>query len=152
MNLSATNPSRRVRGVAIAFAAIAFAAIAGCSGGGPQASADGVAVTLHEFTVDVSDTTLAPASTKLNIQNSGSVVHELEVFTVPSGVDPAAIPVVNGVADTGGAGMTVVDEVENIAPSTRATLTVNLQPGTYVFMCNLPTHYGLGMHTTVTVQ
>jgi len=138
------------------FASLTFAAVVGlvaaCGGGTPQASADGVPVTLRDFSVTVGSSTLAAGSNKLAIQNSGATVHELEVFTVPAGVDPAAIPVVNSVADTASVGMTVVDEKEDIAPGTGASLTVNLQPGTYVFMCNLPTHYGLGMHATVTVQ
>ena len=127
-----------------------MAAVA-CSGS-PQASADGVQVTLRDFAVDVADTTLPTGSTKLAIHNSGAAVHELEVFKVPAGVDAAALPVTNNVADTDSAGLTVVDEVENVAPSTGANLTVNLEPGTYAFICNLPTHYGLGMHTIVTVE
>ncbi len=130
--------------------ATALAAVA-CSGS-PQASADGVQVTLRDFAVDVSDTTLPTGSNKLAIHNSGAAVHELEVFKVPAGVDAAALPVTNNVADTDSAGLTVIDEVENVAPSTGANLTVNLEPGTYAFMCNLPTHYGLGMHAIVTVE
>ena len=130
--------------------ATALAAVA-CSGS-PQASADGVQVTLRDFAVDVSDTTLPTGSNKLAIHNSGAAVHELEVFKVPAGVDAAALPVTNNVADTDSAGLTVIDEVENVAPSTGANLTVNLEPGTYAFMCNLPTHYGLGMHAIITVE
>jgi uncharacterized cupredoxin-like copper-binding protein len=130
--------------------ATALAAVA-CSGS-PQASAAGVAVTLRDFAVDVADTTLPTGSNKLAIHNSGAALHELEVFKVPAGVDAAALPVTNNVADTDSAGLTVIDEVENVAPSTGANLTVNLEPGTYAFICNLPTHYGLGMHTIVTVE
>ena len=91
------------------FASLTFAAVVGlvaaCGGGTPQASADGVAVTLRDFSVTVGSSTLPAGSNKLAIQNAGATVHELEVFTVPAGVDPAAIPVVNSVADTASVGM-----------------------------------------------
>ena len=134
----------------IAMATTALAAVA--CGGSPAASQGGVQVTLRDFAVDVADTSPPAGSTQIRVTNAGAAVHELEVFTVPAGVDVAAIPVTNSVADTDSVGMTVVDEVENVAPATSANLTVNLQPGTYAFMCNLPTHYGLGMHTVVTVE
>jgi uncharacterized cupredoxin-like copper-binding protein len=125
--------------------------VAACSGGQPGSSPGGVPVTLRDFSVTVAST-LPSGSNQLAITNSGATVHELEVFTVPAGVDPANIPQANGVADTASVGMTVVDEVEDVAPGTSHNLTVSLQPGTYAFICNLPTHYGLGMHATVTVQ
>ena len=47
--------------------------------------------------------------------------------------------------------MEVVDEVEDIAPSTSTSLTVTLEPGTYAMLCNLPGHYAQGMVTTFEV-
>jgi plastocyanin len=140
------------RGLAALSVAALIGLTAACSGGPSGSGPGGVPVTLRDFSVILGSSSLPAGSNQLAIQNSGATVHELEVFTVPTGVDPAAIPVVNGVADTNSVGMTVVDEVEDIAPGTGKSLTVNLEPGTYVFMCNLPTHYGLGMHATVTVQ
>jgi len=54
--------------------------------------------------------------------------------------------------DEEGEGLTAVDEQEDIAANSSATLTVDLQPGTYVVICNLPGHYKLGMHATLTVS
>jgi uncharacterized cupredoxin-like copper-binding protein len=45
-----------------------------------------------------------------------------------------------------------VDEVEDLAPGKSATLSVNLTPGRYVLVCNIPGHYKHGMHASVTVQ
>lgn len=137
--------------LSISSATIAALLLAGC-GGGPQSGVETVQVALRDYVVEVADTTLSAGSTKLAVQNTGASVHELEVFSVPAGVDAAALPVVNNVADTDSAGLTVVDEVEDVAPGTSPTLTVDLQPGTYVFICNLPTHYQLGMHAVVTVE
>jgi uncharacterized cupredoxin-like copper-binding protein len=139
------------RSAGIALAAVAALAFTAC-GGGASPSIDGLAVTLRDYTVEVADTTLPSGSTKLAIQNAGAATHELEVFSVPDGVDAAALPIVSGVADTDSAGLTIIDEIEDIAPGTSPTLTVSLQPGRYIFICNLPTHYQLGMHALVTVE
>jgi uncharacterized cupredoxin-like copper-binding protein len=140
------------RGLAAFSVATLIGLTVACSGSPTASGQGGVPVTLRDFSVTVGSTTLPAGSNQLAVQNSGATLHELEVFTLPAGVDAAAIPVVNGVADTNSVGMTIVDEREDIAPGTGASLTVNLQPGTYVFICNLPTHYSLGMHATVTVQ
>ena len=45
----------------------------------------------------------------------------------------------------------MVDEVENLVPDGRSTLTVDLSPGTYLVICNLPGHYARGMSAVLTV-
>ena len=131
---------------------VAALVVGACGGGAQSSGGAGVQTTLSDFAIAVADTSLPAGATKLAVTNAGATVHELEVFTVPAGVDVAALPVANNVADTDSVGMTVVDEVEDVAPGTGTTLNVTLQPGTYAFLCNLPTHYGLGMHTVVTVE
>jgi len=51
-----------------------------------------------------------------------------------------------------GAGVTHIDEKEDIAKGATTTLSVTLEPGKYVFVCNLPTHYKLGMRAGFTVS
>ena len=48
--------------------------------------------------------------------------------------------------------ITVVDEVEDIAPGESKSLTVNLPAGHYALICNLPDHYRQGMHADFTVN
>ena len=45
-----------------------------------------------------------------------------------------------------------IDEVEDINPGESKDLKVKLEPGHYVFMCNLPNHYNQGMHASFTVK
>jgi uncharacterized cupredoxin-like copper-binding protein len=40
---------------------------------------------------------------------------------------------------------------ENIAPGASTTLTVDLEPGEYVFYCSVADHRAMGMEVTVTV-
>lgn len=42
-------------------------------------------------------------------------------------------------------------EVSELDPGKSGSLTVNLQPGTYLLYCNVPGHYAAGMWTTVTI-
>jgi len=44
-----------------------------------------------------------------------------------------------------------VGETGDMEAGTTKTLTLTLQPGHYVFLCNLPGHYMQGMHVDVTV-
>jgi uncharacterized cupredoxin-like copper-binding protein len=46
----------------------------------------------------------------------------------------------------------VVDEAEDIAPSTTATLTRISRAGSYVIICNIPALRAVGMHAAFTVS
>jgi uncharacterized cupredoxin-like copper-binding protein len=118
-----------------------------CSGGGGKG---GVQVTLRDFKIDLAATSVLAGTVRFTARNEGPSIHELEVFSVPAGVDPNHLPIEANVADTEGPGLEVVDEVEDIAPSTSATLTVSLEPGSYVLICNLAGHYQQGMRLAFT--
>ena len=45
----------------------------------------------------------------------------------------------------------LVDEAEDIAPGVGTSLTVDLEPGSYVVICNIEGHYDAGMHAALTV-
>ena len=45
-----------------------------------------------------------------------------------------------------------VDEQEDIAAGSTTSLTVDLKPGRYVAICNLPGHYQQGMYASFTVS
>ena len=117
----------------------------------PAAAGDAtISVQLTNNTVELSQDTVASGRIVFDTTNTASdLVHEIEVF---SGATAGAIlPVANSVADT--TGLTLIDEIEDIVPGARAELVVDLIPGTYLVVCNLPGHYQLGMwaHLEVTV-
>jgi uncharacterized cupredoxin-like copper-binding protein len=132
----------------IMLAAATLVLLAGCTRAG--AAATTVAVVLRDGGIEASPTDVPAGSVRFDIRNAGSAVHELEVFRVPADVDANQLPVTNHVAQTGT--LESVDEVEEIAPSTGAVLTVGLSAGTYALICNLPGHYEAGMHTTLSVR
>lgn len=60
----------------------------------------------------------------------------------------------DGTVNEDGAGVTHIDEVE-LEPGAAQDLTVTLEPGNYVFICNIDStemHYSHGMHVAFTVK
>ncbi len=57
----------------------------------------------------------------------------------------------DGNVDEEGQGVTHIDELGGIKVGETQTLKINLPPGNYVAICNLPGHYKQGMHWGFTV-
>lgn len=109
-----------------------------------------VPVALNEWHVAVQPT-LKPGSINVEVANFGSIQHELLVFR--SDLAPSAYPLdKNGDIVEDGPGITLLSDGDNIDPNRTQTRTVDLsQPGTYLFVCNIPGHFKAGMYTVVTV-
>ena len=119
-----------------------------CSGSDQDANAGpGTGATLTDFAIALESENLTAGSTTFDIVNDGPTVHELEVFRTD--LAHGALPVDGStVADDQ---LEIVDEVEDIAPGTATSLTVELPAGQYVVICNIADHYEAGMHAGITV-
>ena len=92
-----------------------------------------------------------PHKDEVKIQMEASGMCHSDHHLVTGGIPMAGFPVLGG--HEGAGIVTEVDPgVEDIAPGTGANLTVNLPAGTYAVVCNLPGHYGQGMHADLTVE
>jgi uncharacterized cupredoxin-like copper-binding protein len=109
-----------------------------------------VAVQLADYAVIVRPT-LERGPTTFTFTNVGAEVHEFVVFRTDLAMRDLPTDAEGGV-DEKGAGVTLVNEKENVKPGTSGALTVDLEPGGYVFVCNLLGHYAKGMSTAVTVR
>ena len=119
---------------------------ASAAGGGSS-----VDVTEKDFAIAVSPASAQPGDITFNISNEGPSKHEFVIFETD--LAPDALPTNDdGTVDEEGHGIEHIDEVEDIASGSDATLDVDLEPGSYVFICNLPGHYQAGMHTAFTVS
>jgi uncharacterized cupredoxin-like copper-binding protein len=134
-----------VRALAIVGGAATLVLVLGaCSATeGPTAAA-----TLRDDAIAVSPARAVAGSVRFDVENAGTIVHEFEIFRTD--LPPDALPTDGSVVDD--EGMEAIDEVEDIAPGTSTTLTVDLSSGSYVLICNLPDHYGKGMHAGFTVS
>ena len=150
-------PIRRIAGAL--GAAVLVASCGGATttsaptGAGQTTGAGGAQITVTEtdFKIEPNPTTAAPGPVTFKISNSASQVHEFVVVKTETPGDQ--LPLASGGVEVAedAAGLTVVDEVEDLAAGASADLDVTLDAGHYVLLCNVAGHYSLGMHTDFTV-
>jgi uncharacterized cupredoxin-like copper-binding protein len=121
------------------------------------ADATQVDVTLREWEVSVTETMVSAGKIYFLVENAGPEdAHEFVV--VRTDLDPGALPVVDGKVPEDE--IDLVDEIEPFTPGSSASLTLTLEPGHYVLLCNiaevedgvLESHYQLGMRTGFAVE
>ena len=118
---------------------------------GTSGSGTTIQVTEKDFAVAVDPSSAPSGDLTFSVHNDGPSVHEFVIFQTD--LAPDELPTADdGTVDEAGEGVEHVDEIEDIAPGTDGTLSVSLDPGSYVFICNLPGHYAGGMHTAFTVE
>jgi len=108
----------------------------------------GVSATEKDFSIDLATSSAPAGSVTFNISNEGPSAHEFVILKTDDA--PDALPVKDNTVEEDK--VDVVDEAEDIAPSTTATLTTDLEAGSYVIICNIPAHYEQGMHAAFTVS
>ena len=148
--------TRRVLFVLVAMLAIASVA---CSSDSSSSSAGttatspaggggtAIAATEKDFSIALDSTEVAAGEVTFTINNEGPSAHEFVVIATDTA--PGDLPVKDGLVEEDS--ITVVDEAEDIAPSTTASLPIDLEAGSYVIICNLPGHYEQGMNVGLTV-
>jgi uncharacterized cupredoxin-like copper-binding protein len=116
----------------------------------PSASpAGGNTASLSEWKVQVASTLAAGKST-IKITNAGAIPHELLVFKSDKEASAYPLNPEGGIIEEGG-GVTLVSDGENVEPGGSQVRVLNLSPGKYLFVCNIPGHFKAGMFTVVTV-
>lgn len=124
----------------------------------PSPAASTVNVTLQEWAVVVDDSSAPAGEVTFAVANDGpDEVHEFVI--IRTDLDPGALPTdATGAVDEAGGDMEVIDEIEDIAVGDAQELTVTLEAGNYVLLCNIyeadmgHVHYVLGMRTAFTVE
>ncbi len=124
--------------------------LAGCTAGSNKIDA---ALTTYKITL--SSNTAKAGEITFHIHNDATdLVHEFVVFKTDLPEDQ--LPLTDeGIVDEEGAGLTLIDEAEDIDMGTSKDLTVNLEAGKYVLLCNTDhdkQHYQHGMHVAFTVN
>jgi uncharacterized cupredoxin-like copper-binding protein len=124
----------------------------GTAGGDSEGS---VSATEKDFAIGLDPSSANDGSVSFDIQNQGTATPEFVLFKTDLAAD--GLPTTkdeNGatIVDENGKGLDLVDEAEDIASGASATLTVNLDAGSYVAICNLPGHYQQGMRAELTVS
>lgn len=127
-------------------AAIALGLTVGSCGGG-----GGIGATLVDFSITLDESSAPAGDVTFDVTNDAEQAHEFVVFKTDLAED--ALPTDDaGDVDEEGEGVELIDEIEDIAPGDTPSLTVTLDAGSYVIICNVPGHYRQGMHTSFTAS
>ena len=111
-------------------------------------SANSINVIESSYQITLSADSVSAGKTTFHITNQAQdAPHQFAVIKT----DQAAgqLPTSNGQVDT--TNLNVVADTDNIAPGASQDLMVDLTPGSYVLICNLPGHYQQGMYASFTV-
>lgn len=137
--------------VARALAALCVSAllVASC-GAQPEALPADVQLTvdLKDYAVVLSSATVKAGATKIGVRNIGAMAHQFDLIKTDLAADKLPIDTASAKAKEDG----LVKQVLNIAPGKVATVSVTLQTGHYVIICNVPGHYQLKMRADLTVE
>lgn len=131
------------------FAAVLIAAATvGACGGDANDSADAtsndITGSVKEWVVALDATSAKAGDVTFTITNNGTIGHEFLV--VKTDIENGKIPLAGDHFEEPSDGIEVIDEIGEFPVGETNKLTVTLEPGTYQLVCNLPAHYGSGMH------
>ncbi len=105
-----------------------------------------------------SKSTVAAGQVSLRVVNSGSIVHELIILPLPADqrIGHRQVKSDGRVDETGSLGEAAKPCGEGggdgIDPGGLSWTTLQLQPGKYEMLCNIPGHYAAGMYRTLVVS
>jgi len=124
----------------------------------PSPSASTVGVTLQEWAVVVDDASVPAGEITFSVTNDGpNDVHEFVILRTD--LDPGDLPVdEHGAVTEAGEGIEVVDEIEDIPVGETQEVSVELEAGSYVLLCNIysadenEAHYAEGMRIAFLVE
>ncbi|OGO51228.1 MAG: hypothetical protein A2148_10130 [Chloroflexi bacterium RBG_16_68_14] len=110
----------------------------------PVAGAQEVVISLSEWSVSPDPATIADGPVTFQVSNEGVAVHNFRVFATD--LAPDSLPVAVDRVDEESDQLDVVGGIAGAIPAgTSQTVAVDLPPGSYVLVCNVPTHYQTGM-------
>ena len=120
------------------------------SGGASESGEPGaVSITEKDFAIDESTTQASAGEVRFSIHNDGPSVHEFVV--IKTDLDDGELPLVADGSEVDEDQLNGIGEQEDIQANGDTTLSLTLQPGHYVLICNIPGHYTQGMHASFTV-
>ena len=138
-------PSRLCRSIVVPAAVVLGLTAASCGGDG------GIGATEVDFSITLDESSATAGDLTFDVTNDAEQIHEFVIFKTDLAED--ALPTnEDGTVDEEGEGIELIDEIEDIEAGSTESLTVTLDAGSYVFICNLPGHYAQGMHTSFTAS
>lgn len=137
----------RPRRWSVVFVAALGLVAASCGGDG-----GGVGATLDDYSITLEESSAPAGEVTFDVTNEAEQVHEFVVLSTDLAADQLPTDENGDVDEEGDPSISVVDEIEDVEGGSEQSLTVNLDAGDYVLLCNLPGHYRQGMYTSFTAS
>lgn len=135
----------------LAFLVVAILIVPLLTACGPQI----VDVALATYSLTLSKDSVPAGEVTFHVTNTATdQLHEFVIFKTDLPIDQLPLTA-DGNVDEEGAGVTWINEVADMDMGTTQDLTVTLEPGNYVLICNLTDnaiHYMRGMRVPFTVK
>lgn len=128
----------------------ALIVLSACSGTAETSSGPAVDVTLRDFSIHSSLSTVNAGPIAFNVYNQGPATHEFVVVRTDLPAD--RLPIATDGLSVDEDALARVGEISDVNISTSEALDLRLPPGRYVFFCNLEGHYLGGMHLAFVVS
>ncbi|MBW4568728.1 MAG: cupredoxin domain-containing protein [Tolypothrix carrinoi HA7290-LM1] len=110
-----------------------------------------IQVTATEMKFQLSQSTVPAGTVEFETTNKGKIPHEMVVIKTDLPLEK--LPLEGDKLDEDKAGKEIGEiEEDDLKSGVTKTLKVNLTPGKYLIVCNLPGHFKAGMRTFLTVQ
>lgn len=116
--------------------------------GGTPTTAIGAAE--QDGTITLKTQTAPTGSVAFSIENQGKLQHQFVV--IKTDLPDGELPLTSDGSAVDESQLPVIGSNLDIEPGAKATLPLDLPAGKYVIICNVPGHYGLGMHTSLTIN
>jgi uncharacterized cupredoxin-like copper-binding protein len=111
-----------------------------------------IQVTLDDdpaFAIVASPDSTGPGSVTFSVENAGTATHNFNIVKTELAADK--LPVNSSTFKVDETQLDILATIADFSAGETQTATADLQPGAYVIFCNVPAHYGQGMHAAFTV-
>lgn len=119
--------------------------------GGASGSGETITVSMgapHEFAVELSAPSVAAGNVTFEVTNDGELPHQFAL--VRHDGDPGSLPQAQANVDL--TRVEILGDSGPLDPGATASITVDLEPGTYVIFSSMGGHYSAGMFVGLTVE
>jgi uncharacterized cupredoxin-like copper-binding protein len=111
-----------------------------------------VTVSMTDFAYKFTPSTIKAGQVKFVVKNDSTTqLHEIWLVKTDLAVDKLPMAADGASIDEGSTQFTKLGSVEDVAAGASGEMTVKLEPGRYVYFCNKPGHYKMGMASEMTV-
>ncbi len=117
--------------------------------GTPPPGGTAVNATVREWHVTTDVSTVPAGPVKFTTANLGTITHEFVV--VRTDIPDGEIPLDGDSFSEDAPGVSSPGEISEFEPKTVGETVIDLEPGHYQLVCNLPNHYSHGMHIELVV-